>query len=92
MMDLYTMFFEYKGGTFVSQVKAGSPKGALRMWARQIAIKVDGLGESSKAELLEDEEFLKPEPLDGLRNTWCSSTLIRGQLALIHFTKTKNTE
>jgi len=87
--QLYTFFLEYKGGTYVSQVKASSPVKALTAWAEALDYtKVDGLSRSAKGKLTE-EINQPPTPLEGVKNAWCCSALLRGHLALIHFTETK---
>jgi hypothetical protein len=89
-MPLYTFFLEYKGGTYISQVHARSSPLATRAWARKfLEMKVPGLGARSKSDLVEKILGDAPTALDGLKNIWCSSALVRGHLALIHFTKTE---
>ena len=89
-MPLYTFFLEYRGGTYVSQVRARSSPLAIKAWAGKfIELNVPGLGIRSKSDLVEKILHDAPTALDGLKNTWCSSALVRGQLALIHFTQTE---
>lgn len=89
-MPLYTFFLEYKGGTYVSQVHAGSAPLAIKVWAEKfLELNVPGLGIKSKSKLAEQALCDAPIALDGLKNTWCSSALVRGHLALIHFTQTE---
>lgn len=89
-MPLYTCFFEYRGGTYISQVRARSSRLATKAWAgKLVEMKVHGLGIKSKCELAQKILRDNPTALDGLKNTWCSSALVRGYLALIHFTKTE---
>jgi hypothetical protein len=87
--QLYTFFFDYKGGTYVSQVKASSPLKALTAWAGALDhTKVDGLTHSAKNKLID----AIAEPLsrvEGVKKTWCFSALLRDHLALVHFTQTK---
>jgi len=87
--QLYTFFLDYKGGTYVSQVKASSPVKALTAWAEALDYtKVDGFTSSAKKKLTEAINQ-PPTRLEGVKNTWCCSALLRGHLALIHFTQTK---
>jgi hypothetical protein len=87
--DLFTFFFDYKGGTYVSQVRASSPVEALKAWTKTLDhTKVNGLGLSGKQKLLENINE-PPTQLEGVKNTWCCSALLKGQLALVHFTQTK---
>jgi hypothetical protein len=89
-MPLYTFFLEYSGGTYVSQVRARSSLLAMKAWAgKLIELNVPGLGLRSKSDLADKILRDAPTALDGLKNTWCSSALVRGHLALIHFTQTE---
>jgi hypothetical protein len=89
-MPLYTFFLECRGGTYVSQVRARSSPLAIKAWAgKLIELSVPGLGLRSKSDLAEKILHDDPSALDGLKNTWCSSALVRGHLALIYFTQTE---
>ena len=88
-MPLYTFIMEYAGGTYISQVRAASPKAAVGRWARELpADEIRDFGPASQARLVREvaEEVLTP--VEGLSNVWCVATLIRGQLALINFVHT----
>jgi hypothetical protein len=88
-MPLYTFFLEYTGGTYISQVSARSSALAMEIWAgKLIEMKVPGLGARLKKDLVEKILGEPPTALDGLKNIWCSSALVRGHLALVHFTQT----
>lgn len=88
-MPLYTFFLEYKGGTYVSQVRARSSPLAMKAWAGKFMdMKVPRLGTRSKSDLVQKILRDAPTTLDGLKNAWCSSALVSGHLALVHFTKT----
>ncbi len=51
--QLYTFFLDYKGGTYVSQVKASSPVKALMVWTETLDdTNVDGLSHSAKKKLI----------------------------------------
>ncbi len=90
-MSLYTFIMEYAGGTYISQVKALSPKSACVKWAQNLDVsQVSGLGGKSKASLIDRMKDESPTPIDGVLNTWCAGALIRGELALINFVLTEN--
>ena len=89
-MPLYTFFLEYRGGTYISQVRARSSPLATKAWVRKlIELNVPGLGIRSKSDLADKILRNAPTALDGLKNTWCSSAVVRGHLVLIHFTQTE---
>lgn len=88
-MPLYTFVMDYAGGTYVSQVKAASPRAALKRWASELPVsQIDDFGSASKSRLIEDVEDETPTMLAGLSNVWCSTALMRGKLALINFVQT----
>jgi hypothetical protein len=78
---LYTVVLDYRGGTYISQVNAGSVAGALKIWADALDIgAVARLGPQRKGELIDDIKMQlssgqPPAPLDGLVNAWCASAL-----------------
>ena len=89
-MPLYTFFLEYRGGTYVSQVRARSSPLAIKAWVGKFMdLNVPRMGTRSKSDLAETILRDAPTALNGLKNTWCSSALVRGHLALIHFTQTE---
>ncbi|MFN2597187.1 MAG: hypothetical protein ABR563_08390 [Pyrinomonadaceae bacterium] len=88
-MPLYTFIMEYAGGTHVSQVRASSPKSACVKWARELDVsQVEGLGVKSKQSLIDQMETESPAALDGMLNAWCTTALLRGELALINLVRT----
>jgi hypothetical protein len=88
-MQLYTFFLDYRGGTYVSQVSAPSPALALKVWAETLSkTEIEKLGPKSKSDLIEKVQLDTPTALEGIKHTWCCSIVLRGHLALIHFTQT----
>jgi hypothetical protein len=88
---------EYREGTYISQVRASSPKQAVKRWARQLNPKdIWGFGANAKEQLLNDlsgtekwnDKFPFPTPLNHVANTWCTTALVRGHVAMIHLVKT----
>lgn len=96
-MPLYTFIMDYRGGTYLSQVRAVSPKSAIKRWAKQLDPKpIKWFGVKAKEELLsslrEAEEwnnkFPFPTAIKDVINIWCHTALIRGHLALIDIVET----
>jgi hypothetical protein len=88
-MPLYTFIMEYAGGTYISQVKAASPKAAIVRWARELpAGEIDDFGPASKVRLIREVSEEPPVAVLNLSNAWCVSTLIRGKLALMNIVRT----
>jgi hypothetical protein len=81
---------DYDGGTYVSQVKAPSPKSACLKWARGLNVaQIKGLGGKTHESLIAEIRDESPTSLDGLLNAWCATALIRGRLALINIVQTE---
>ena len=92
-MHLYTFIMEYAGGSYVSQVKASSPKAACVKWAKALdAGKVVGLGQSSKLALIKEIKEEVPVAIQNTLGVWCVTVLVRGKLALITFVQTEKSE
>jgi len=89
-MPLYTFVMEYAGGTYISQVKAPSPKSACVKGAQQIDLsEVSALGLRGKESLINQVKEESPVALVGLSNAWCKSALVRGRLVLISLVQTE---
>jgi hypothetical protein len=90
---LYTLFLDYRGGTYISQIKASSPLKALTSWADALDYtQVQGIGSKGKVKLKETikERIVgPPTQVEGIKNTWCFSSVLHGHLVLIHITKTE---
>ena len=81
---------DYRGGTYVSQVAAPSPAKAFLKGAERLLVsELFGLGDKSKASLVEQIKEDTPTPLGGLINAWCQSVLVRGNLAFITLVQTE---
>ncbi len=93
-MDLYTIILDYRGGTYISQVRESSPDDALLTWARTLDPRpIYGMGEKTKVELMDE---LLDDHKDGYMlvaitdtvNVWCATALLRGSIGQIHMIKT----
>lgn len=77
-MSKYTFVFEFKGGTYLSQVSAKSIGEAIRCWAEEINIdEIKFMGHASKNELINLSDSLEPILINGMDNVWCVSGLLR---------------
>ena len=91
-MPLYTFIMDYRGGTYISQLRAPTPLSALRAWARRLdESEVWGMGKAGKDKLLEEmlDDINVPVPVSGVKHTWCSSALVRNQHMGINFVQTE---
>ena len=81
---------EFAGGTYISQVTAQSPKAACVKSAQSLdTSQVKGLGAKGKKSLIKQMNEDAPIAVDGIRNAWCQSALVRGKLALINLVQTE---
>jgi len=86
---LYTMIVDYRGGTYVSQVRSNSPMTAVKKWAKRVSasdLKIWGLNQSDLEPLSNDD----PVPLKNCQNVWCSSASARKKLLLLNIIGTEN--
>lgn len=87
-MPLFTFYLEYKGGTYISQVRAQSYKSAPKIWAEKLDTTAISQPEKDiKIKLLKSVEEEIPIPIEGISKTWCCS-LLHLNNALAHFTQT----
>lgn len=87
-MPLFTFYFDYKGGTYISQVRARSYRSAPKIWARKLdASSIPKLEEDFNNKLIKSVSEVPPVALNGIINTWCCGLLFirRG---IVHFTQT----
>ena len=78
--QLYTFFFEFKGGTYIRQANGNSIARALSDWADALMVqKIIGAEDGFKRELLDGVEDVIViqgiTPIAGVKNFWCCSFL-----------------
>ena len=84
MANLYTIVLEFRGGTYVSQVRTDGALEAVRCWAERFKVERPVPRSSSyiAASVLRGLEDLGLAPLDGLEGVWCFTGLCGDSLAL----------
>ena len=90
-MAIFTLIFDWQGGTYVSQRRAMSPAGALRAWAAALdSESVKGLTARRRSLIVKAsrETGNAPAPLGGLASAWCWSILLSGELGLLNIVQT----
>lgn len=88
-MNLYTFFFEFEGGTYVSQVRGEAPRLAMRVWAENLETsQIKGLGPRVKEEILQAIEAEEPVLLGGLESVWCFTLNPLGRFCIVNFVAT----
>jgi hypothetical protein len=79
-MPLFTLIFEYGGGTYVSQLRSRDARSAQVAWAKSLRLgEVSRLGGKRLAHLVQEIEqdpndIYQLVALDGLSNAWCGGT------------------
>jgi hypothetical protein len=89
--DLFTIVLEFDGGTYLFQAEAAKPNQALQIWAaRSAQLGIEQIKKADAKDLIEQVSGT-PEltPVDGCKNVWCWSGLIREKLGLVHLVKTQ---
>lgn len=86
---LYTMILDYKGGTYISQVRGHSPTAALEKWVDRVtdAELITWTLKRSDLEGLCDEN---PVLLDNCISVWCVTRSTRKGLALVNIVATQD--
>jgi predicted butyrate kinase (DUF1464 family) len=80
---------EFKGGTYLAQIRASSPEAALEKWARGLDVKkIEGMTAAIKRQFVEWLPEARPAEVEGLKSTWCSGFVARSSSALVHFVRT----
>jgi hypothetical protein len=80
---LYTVVLEYKGGTYIGQASADTPKAVLSDWASKTTnshLKEWGVTHEELSKIASDNLV----PIDGCLNVWCASGSTRGGLVLVN--------
>ena len=89
-MHIYTIILDWKGGTYIYQVRERSVDGAVQTWARELDTSpIAGFEPSLREQLSSDLEHEAATPLEGLTNAWCNDAVLGDELALIHVVKTE---
>ena len=82
---LYTVFLDYDGGTYVSQIQSESLQSALQTWLQEQCPHIDGIS-TMQVELSDDElRNLSFDALTDMSGVWCTSVTVGRKLALFHF-------
>ena len=91
-MSLYTFFFEFRGGTYISQVHAVKPADAKNRWAHGLNVdEISGMGPATKAALTQIVADDDPTAVEGMKNVWCIHGIVLGHPYLVHFVESAST-
>ncbi len=87
---LFTIDFEYDGGTYLAQVEALGPREALLGWSQQIQtteLERWGVGRAAVSAAFSD---VTPVPVRGLKGVWCVTGTINEGFALANIIATED--
>ncbi|HBR56669.1 MAG TPA: hypothetical protein DEA22_04245 [Blastocatellia bacterium] len=92
-MPTFTFFFEYNGGTYISQILAPDYITAVKVWAEEFSVHTEPMNAAFfethfHQKLVKSVVFDKPVAIQGISNTWNVSTIYLEKPASLNFTVT----
>ncbi len=85
-MPLFTLLAEYRGGTYIRQITAASPSGAVLGWCQETGASIPrNLAFGLKQLAAERDHAIQ---IKGCKNVWCLSTTYKGHLLLLNIVNT----
>lgn len=86
-LSLYTFFFEYDSGTYISQSRASDQHSALMNWAQELVVEEIAPTVWTKIAKSACEVSVANEyditPVKGLVEVWCWTTVVADQLGIL---------
>ena len=87
-MNLYTIIFEYREGTYIGQIKAKDESQALVKWGENldcdsIAFMAEKLKTKLNEQIAKELQYSPPALLNGTKNVWCAGLLLLGLVNII---------
>jgi hypothetical protein len=88
-MNRYTFITEFRGGTYISQVKETNLRAAMILWGMNLDLEqIKFLGEKGKSELQKELENESPTSIDGVENVWFFCIRIKPGLLMVNVIET----
>jgi hypothetical protein len=88
-VDKYTIFCEYKKGTYISQFLSPNLEEALNLWKSSMDVSIYGLKSIKQIqEIVFRGDLYAPIVVEGVDNVWCVSFVINRNLFLLNIIKT----
>jgi hypothetical protein len=81
---LFTIILDYRGGTYIRQARARSPKKALLKSLQDF----DVVSPTTKTQIAWEIANENIVEVAGTRGVWCTSATLRGKLGLFHIVAT----
>lgn len=87
---LYTFFFQYQGGIYISQASGEDVSTAMKEWAKNLDIStIPNVGKHTKNLLVKELDNEEATPVATVENVWCFTVLPRGRFGMVHVVKTQ---
>jgi hypothetical protein len=94
MQNTFTFITDFRGGTYISQVKANDVDAAVITWVKQLKVGKNSkhLREKTIAQIYQEakEQDHRPNALEGVKNVWCTSFATKTGFLLLNIVQTHN--
>lgn len=88
-MNIYTFITEFRGGTYISQVKEINVTAAMVLWSNSLDLtQIKFLGEKGKLELQKELNNESPTKVEEVENVWSFCLRIKPGLLMVNVIKT----
>ena len=90
-MNLYTYIFEFRNGTYITQVSAKTVQQSIPKWINSLKSELQEIEYLNAQSISEIEQKLAEEQpilLKGKQSVWCFSFTIKQGLALVNIVET----
>lgn len=88
-MDIYTFIMEFRGGTYISQIKGANISAAMVLWGQNLDLaQIKFLGEKGKLELQTELTNESPTKTEGVENVWFFCLRIKPGFLTVNVIKT----
>lgn len=88
-MDIYTFIMEFRGGTYISQVKENDVNTAMILWSKSLQLtQVKFLGRKGILELQDEIKSESPTRIGDVDNVWFFCLRIKSGLLMVNVIKT----
>jgi hypothetical protein len=93
MQNTFTFITDFRGGTYISQVKANDVDAAVISWVEQLKEaknSIKHLREKTIAQIYQEaqDQDHRPGALEGVKNVWCTSFATKTGFLLVNIVQT----
>lgn len=88
-MSIYTFITEFRGGTYISQIKEANVNTAMVLWSKSLEVaEIKFLGEKGLSDLRTELMSESPTKIRGVKNVWFFCLRIKSGLFMVNVVKT----